>query len=154
MLTPTTRSFRRLAGNQDGTSVVELALVSPFLVLLLTGLIDLSQGISEQFSLKQAVNRGLELVQARPPRAHSEAATVDFSYIQEEAAAAAGVPLEQVIVDVWLQCGEVRQSNYRAVCLHGQDTARYLRIQINKTFEGNAFLGAYPISATGAIRIQ
>lgn len=148
------RNILKLRIAQEGTSVIELALAAPFLALLLTGMIDLSLGLSEQFTLKQAVNRGLELVQARPPRAHSEASAVDFSYVAEEAAAAAQVPVEQVKVDLWLQCGGARQSDYEASCSQGQDAARYLRIRIDKTFQGNVFIGAFPLSATGAIRIQ
>ena len=55
----------RLGADQSGVSTIELAIFLPILATLITGAVDLGQGLSQQFTLQQAVNRSLEMVQAR-----------------------------------------------------------------------------------------
>ena len=145
---------RRLARDESGTSLVEFGFFAPFLALLVGGAIDLSMGLSDRFTLQQAVNRSLEMLQARHAVADADDADVDYSYLEAEAAAAAGVPVEQVSVTRWLECDGVEEEDYSAVCADGEDTARYLELRIDSTFEGQFFLGTTAVVATGAVRIQ
>jgi Flp pilus assembly pilin Flp len=56
-----------LRRDERGTALIEFGFLAPFLAMLAMGVIDLSRGLAERFALQQAVNRSLELVQARPP---------------------------------------------------------------------------------------
>ena len=96
--------LRRLARDEKGVSAIELGVLMPVLVVLVTGIIDLSQGLSERFKMQQAVNRGLEMVQARPPQLDAEDGDIDFDYIRQQAATGAGVPLSKVTLNRWLEC--------------------------------------------------
>lgn len=147
-------NVRRLSEDARGASLVEFALVLPLLVLLVSGIADLGRGLSERFTLQQAVNRSLELLQAHPPRAGANADSVDYSHLAEQAAAAADVSLDHVTISQWLECDNERQSAFDDSCAADEETARYLRLRIDKDFNGTFFLGTYPMVATGAVRVQ
>jgi hypothetical protein len=116
--------------------------------------IDLSRGVAERFTLQQAVNRSLELVQARPAVAGAEAIDVDYSFVRTEAASAAGVSESQVTLTRWLECNGVAKTNVTDTCADGEDTARYLRVRIEKDFQGEFYFDTIPMTATGALRTQ
>jgi Flp pilus assembly protein TadG len=143
-----------LARDERGTSLIEFGLLAPFLAFLTMGVVDLSRGVAERFALQQAVNRSLELVQARPAVAGATATDVDYSFVRTEAASAAGVPESQVTLIRWLECSGVAKTNVTDTCADGEDTARYLRVRIEKDFEGEFYFDTIPMSATGALRTQ
>jgi Flp pilus assembly pilin Flp len=147
-------ALRRLVADQCGASVTELALIAPVLTLFVTGAIDLGEGLSARFSLQQSVNRSLEILQAGPVQGASNSDQTDFSYLINETATTAGVPASQVTMRQWLECDNVPKSRYDDTCDAGQETARYLQLRVNKTFQAHFFLGAYPISAEASVRIQ
>jgi len=144
----------RLARDTRGASLTELALVTPLLFVFFAGIIDLGQGLSERFTMQQAVNRSLELLQAGPQEADAESDQVDYSYLTAEAAAAADVPPENVTLRRWLECDNVPQPDFAGDCDADEDTARYLQLRIEKEYEGWLFLDGYRMAATGAMRIQ
>ena len=143
-----------LARDERGTSLIEFGFLAPFLALLTMGIIDLSRGLAERFTIQQAVNRSLELVQARPAVADADDNEVDYSYVRTEAATAAGVDEDQVTLTHWLECDGVEQQEYTGTCASGEDTARYLRVRIVKDFEGEFYFDTIPMAASGALRIQ
>ena len=143
-----------LARDERGTSLIEFGFLAPFLALLTMGVIDLSRGIAERFATQQAVNRSLELVQARPGVADADDDDVDYSYVRTAAAAAAGVPENQVTLTRWLECDGVEQASVTGTCADGEDIARYLRVRIDKDFEGEFYFGTIPMRASGALRTQ
>ncbi|HEX6374447.1 MAG TPA: TadE/TadG family type IV pilus assembly protein [Allosphingosinicella sp.] len=143
-----------LARDQRGTSLIEFGFLAPFLAVLAMGIIDLSRGLAERFALQQAVNRSLELVQARPAVADAGADDVDYSHVRTEAAAAAAVDEDQVTLTRWLECDGVEQPEVTGTCDDGEDTARYLRVRIVKDFEAEFFFDSIPMSASGALRTQ
>ena len=151
---PAFQALRRLRRDRRGASVTELAFAAPLFALFVTGIIELGQGLSERFTLQQAVNRSLELLQAGPLEGDAEDADIDFSHLVAEAAAAANVPRENVALRRWRECENVPQNEYEGDCGAGQETARYLELRINKPFAGRFFLKGYPMSARGAVRIQ
>ncbi len=153
-LVPFFTHIRRLAPDEGGASLTELALVAPVLALFVTGIIDLGQGLSERFTLQQAVNRSLELLQAGPLEGDADADDVDYSDLITEAAAAANVPRENVRLRRWLECDNAPQANYSGNCDLGQETARYIELRVDKTFSGRFFLDGYPMVAAAAMRIQ
>lgn len=136
-----------------GVSALELALIAPLLVLFLSGLIDVSRAMSERFVLKQAVNRGLEMVQARPPRIEAGHPDYDFSAVRNATATAAGVPPQEVVVRRWLECNGVK----RAVtedCLPEEESARFIELEVTKKYEPHLVRRPFDISARSSVRTQ
>lgn len=133
-----TRRLRRLGGDKGGVSVIELALALPILSVMLVGLVDVASCFSAQMSIQQAAARSLEAVQTGGP-------TDDFAYVRAEAAAAAGVPLSQVVVDSWLECNNVRQAASVTACSGTQVSANYVQVTIN-----GSYTPFFPYSPLGA----
>ena len=77
------RLLPSLARDERGTSLIEFGFLAPFLALLAMGIIDLSRGLAERFAIQQAVNRSLELVQARPAVAGATATDLDYGFAQD-----------------------------------------------------------------------
>ncbi len=120
------RLRRRLVGlgrDVRGLATIELAFVAPMLLLLMLGTIDVSQIVAAQLDLEQAAQRTTDFALSVPPPSQ------DGSALRQEAMAAAGVPLENVTVELYLECDGVRQANFLAPC-QSQIKARFVRIVI------------------------
>lgn len=143
----------KLAADERGTSMVELGIIVPFLALLVAGIIDVSMGLSARFSLQQAVGRSLELVQASPPKAGEDDSDISYEYIKTEAAAAAGTG-STVTLTRWRECNGVKKDDFKASCADGEETARYIEINIKKNYVGTLFLKTVPMEAEGTVRVQ
>ena len=148
------RLLPALARDERGTSLIEFGFLVPFLALLTMGVIDLSRGLAERFALQQAVNRGLELVQARPPLVAADDDDVDYGYVTTEVATAAGVPASQVTLTRWLECDGADSGDVNGTCEAGQDTARYLRVRVTKNFNAEFYYDSIPMAASGTLRTQ
>ena len=171
------RRWRRLAADERGTSVIELAIVAPVLSLITVGIIDISNGYSRRMELVQAVSRTAELVAVNNFKIPKKAdGSPDFSAFKADAAAAAGVEVDQVEVIRWLECNGVEQDDYDGVCepedpaaCDGDDPpadcnpviARYVQIRIDDSFRpmfGAYFArnadGTFPLWAEAAVRVQ
>jgi Flp pilus assembly protein TadG len=138
------RRLRTLARDERGTSLIEFGFLVPFLALLTMGIIDLSRGLAERFAIQQAVNRGLELVQARPAVAAATGSDVDY----------AGVPQTQVTLTTWLECNGNNAGSVNGTCPSGQDVARYLKVRVTKNFTGEFYYDTIPMAASGTLRTQ
>lgn len=155
-------ALRSLAGDRRGVSVVEFALLAPFLGVLIMGIGDMARGFAAKYALEQAAHRALERLVSGTTA--SPAATQTFDYVKAEAAAAAGVPLANVTLETWLECAGVKQTNFTAICGANEEIERYLRVRIDSEFEpmfgdygpfGEAAEdGTVPIFAESALRIQ
>lgn len=143
-----------LARDERGTSLIEFGFLAPFLALLAMGVIDLSRGLAERFTIQQAVNRGLELIQARPVYAAADSDDVDYGFVKTEVAAAAGVPESQVTLVRWLECDGNDSGDVTGTCAGGQDTARYLRVRVTKNFDAEFWFDSIPMAASGTLRTQ
>lgn len=148
------RICRRLARDDRGVSIIEVALFAPVLGVLLMGVTDLSMGYARKLALEQAAFRALEKVQV------GYTAT-SYATIRAEAAAAAGVPESQVTVENWLECNRVRQVSFTGVCPTGQETSRYIGVEIEGTYSprfSSGFMptagGTVPITAAASVRVQ
>jgi Flp pilus assembly protein TadG len=149
------RRLLTLARDERGTSLIEFGFLVPFLALLTMGIIDLSRGLAERFAMQQAVNRGLELIQARPPVAAANGSDVDYSYVKTEVAKAAGnLPESQVTLTRWLECNGNNAGDVNGTCPGGQDVARYLRVRVAKNFKGEFYYASIPMAASGTLRTQ
>lgn len=155
MATLIPRWIRALAADARGTSLVEFAAAAPVFALLVVGVGDISRGFSERLALQQAANRTLEL-------AHLGTRDPDYSYLIQEAAAAADVPESQVGLSQWLECDGTRKA-FDATCDDDEQIARYITLTINSTFTpafgSIAYPGALPdgrvpLVAEASLRVQ
>jgi Flp pilus assembly pilin Flp len=119
---------QRIFPDEKGASVIELGAIVPLLSLLIVGVVDLSMGFSHRLGLEAAAERTLENGISKG------LVNSSFSYLQAEAATAAGVSQNNVTIDAWLECDGTRQTNYSDVCASGQQIARYLSVRIADTF--------------------
>ncbi len=115
MKRPLIRLFRDEAGN----ALVETAIAAPFFAALLTGAADMSSAYAQKIKIQQAAARSIELATASGYNGSA------FSTIQADAATAAGVNASDVVVDKWLECAGVRQTDFAGICATGQLPARY-----------------------------
>jgi hypothetical protein len=107
------------------------------------------------------VGRSLELVQANPPKAGENDSDISYEYIRTEAAAAADTQADiaagrgsTVTLTRWRECNGVKKDDFKASCADGEETARYLEINIKKNYVGSLFLKTVPMEAEGTVRIQ
>jgi Flp pilus assembly protein TadG len=120
--------FPRLVQDERGASIIELALVAPILASLLIGMVDISRAYSHKLKLEQAAQRAIEKVQ------QYQTTTSTYGTLQAEAAAAAGVPTSDVVIDFWLECNGTRAADYNSVCPSGQTYGRWVDVSITGTF--------------------
>ncbi len=154
----------KLGRDQRGTTLIEMALVIPFLASLLIGMVDLSRGYSAKLKLEQAAHRSIEKAM------NGRKDTTLFATLRTEAATAAGVALSAVTVRYWLECDGVDQNtsaatmdaDYGRVCDDGETIARYVNVRINKNyaplfsvrFAGSNADGSFTMRGEAGIRVQ
>ena len=148
--------FSRLWRDEDGVSMIELALALPILALLVTGGADVASGFAAKVALQQATARTIE--KATAGGLNSTA----FQSLQAEGAAAAGVPASAVTVTQWLECDAVKQADFNGACTDTQQVGRYVSIKIDSSYRPtfNFFTwskktnGVVPLTATSSVRVQ
>jgi Flp pilus assembly protein TadG len=119
--------FARLARDERGASIVELALVAPVMASLLVGMVDLSRAYSHKLKLEQAAQRAIEKIQ------QYQTTTSTYGTLQTEAAQAAGAG-STVTIDYWLECDGTRAASYNSSCSTGQTYARWVQVDVTGTF--------------------
>ena len=120
-------ALQGLRRDRRGTSILELGLVLPILMVVLLGLIDVASLYSARMSLQQAAARALERVQVGNSRE-------DFAFVRSEAVAGAGVDPSQVTVNTWLECNQAPQPAATTDCPAGQQRARYVQVAITSAY--------------------
>ena len=128
MLAAFHHGVRRLLRDEAGASLVELSLILPILVMLACGASDLALGYARKLALQQAAARTMEFAFVAGNNNSNLTTT-----LTAEAATAAGVPSNQVTVDLWLECAGVRQSTYTGSCT-GSAPARFVSVTINDNY--------------------
>lgn len=157
--------IRKLARSESGNSLVEMALVAPFLTSLLVGMVDISRAYSSKLQLEQSAQRTIELVMQQAAAAQDYTAA-----LKSEGAAAAGVAESAVTPDNWLECSAdgttwVRDpEGFNDACDASQPYyARYVSVDIAKSykplfsskyFPGASQDGTYTLHGKAGIRIQ
>lgn len=151
------RSFSALLRDIGGTSVVEFALITPALLVVLGGVIDGSRLLVDKLALQQAADRAIGMASI------GGVASGAFAQIQAEAASAAGVPSSNVTVSYWLECDGVRQDMFNANCASGQQVGRFASVTIAGSYTpifpwsaiaANAQGGSIAISGDASVRVQ
>jgi len=152
-----TRLCPALAGDERGTSLIEMAMVAPVFAAMLIGMVDVSRAYSAKLQLEQAAYRSIEKVQ------QYRTTTDTYTTLQAEAASAAGVATSAVTVDPWLECNGTRAASYTGVCPSGQVPTRYITVTIQKMFTpmfGSRFFprantnGTYTLTGQAGLRTQ
>jgi len=157
-----TRFLARIGRDCRGTAIVELALAAPILAALLIGMVDVSRGYSTRLQLEQAAQRSIEKAM------QATKSTSLYVTLKTEGAQAAGVTVDAVDVQYWLECngtrmtGATMESAYNQNCAVGQTYARYLTVEITKSFvpmfavrmAGANADGTYTLKGKAGIRVQ
>ena len=150
--------FRTLLRNDAGSSIVEMALVAPFMAAMLIGMVDLSRAYSTKLELEQAAQRTIEKVMQQ-----TSVASNYTTALKAEGALAAGVAEAAVTPDIWLECNGARAADfYTSSCAPGETVARYVTVDIAKSYTpmfGTKFLGAnangsFTLHGEAGIRVQ
>ena len=149
--------LRRLGRDERGASIIEFALFAPILGLMVMGIADTAMSYATKLRFEQAAYTALEKVAVGSVQ-------TDYSFLREDAATAAGVPVEDVEVDAWLECDGARQTSFTGACDNGQIITRYVRITIDSGYEPSFAYGplaaaarsdgTIPVTASAAVRIQ
>ena len=137
--------LRRLRADERGLSFVEFAAVAPLLGLLIVSVADLGRGYSERFALQQAANNTLELAQ-QGTRAN------DYSFLEAHAEEVS--PGSNATLTQWLECDGTRRPNFTDTCNMGQQTARYVTLELSKPFVPVFTSVGYPKEADGTIALK
>lgn len=154
-----------LLRDERGSSLIEMALVLPFLATLTVGMVDVSRGYSAKLQLEQAAQRSIEKAM------NGDKETALFQTLQAEAMEAAGVPASAVEVRYWLECNGVSQLqsvatmavDYERVCADGVAYARYVSVRIQKTYSpmfrvkrmlGSNADGNFTLTGRAGVRVQ
>ena len=148
--------FARLFADVRGSSIIEMGLVAPFLCAMLVGMVDLSRAYSTKLQVEQAAQRTIEKIQVTSYQSSQDDA------IKAEAAAAAGVAAENVVITSWLQCNNTSTKlAYTASCSGTDPYARYVQIQITKSYTpffrmkwNRTTSGIWTVRGTAGIRTQ
>lgn len=135
-----TSFLARLWSDKAGTSVVELALLTPILAVTLMGVTDVSMAYTRKLALEQAAFRSLERI------AGGNVVLPDYSFLAAEAATAAGVPVANVTVTNWRECNRVTQLTFEGTCPTGEMISQYVRVSIASSYRPMFFGG--PLAAT------
>ena len=162
------RGLFKLARDESGTSIIELALLAPLLATLVIGMTDLSMAFSEKLKLEQVAQRAVEKAMQGM---QGDDSTDIFNTLKAEAATTAGVPQTAVTVRYWLECNGVSQNtsastmqaDYEKVCSNSTHVySRHLNITIEKKFTptfnvrwlGSNSDGTFTVSGEAGLRVQ
>lgn len=140
---------RRLAAlwhDRTGTSVIEMGLILPALVLMVCGAADVGMAFLQQIKIQQAAARTMEMALAFK----SPTISLSNTIIHDEGATAYGIPVadtsNQVVADMWLECAGVRQTNYTDICTTGTPS-RFASVAIT---DNHAWMFASLVPGWGA----
>ena len=144
----------RLIAQERGTTVVELAMAAPLLLLFLMGIVDLSGCVSSRIALQKAADRTLQLVSVKE-------LSRDYAYARTTAATYADVPVQNVTYDAWLECDATRMPSINDICEDGEEVKRLLRVEIRSgyalSFPFSQFApadGVIDVVASSTLRMQ
>jgi len=141
---------RNLRQDEQGASIIELALLMPVLATIVIAMGDLSRAYSTKLQLEQAAYRAIERVQ------QYQSTEATYSLLKTEAVSAAhdagfsDVTDSDVVVDWTLECNGVA-TTYDTSCTGGATQMRWIRVDVTKTFTPsftpisfNRWLGSNP----------
>ena len=158
-----TRNRKPLAQDESGASIIEMALLLPFLASMVVGVADISRAYSQKLILEQAAYRAIEKVQ------QYQASQSTLTALQNEVVSAANdagftdVTTSNVTIDFWLECNGARQTTYNMNCSTGQTQARWISVDVTHNFTpmfassrwpGSNSNGSYTLHGRAGLRTQ
>lgn len=142
---------------ERGNSFIEMAFAAPLLVILVTGMVDISRAVSEKLQVVQVAQRTIERVQ----RSGFQPSDVTVLELEAETAAGAG---SDATVSAWLECGtSTTRLDYSSSCSSDEPYARFVGISITNNFTplfGTEYFpganadGTFTFSGTAGVRVQ
>ena len=172
--------FARLTRNEAGAAVIELALITPVLVLLIIGIVDISSALNRKVALEQGVQRAIEkIMQSTANNTEQDTLRTELicqiNGINDDGSCKAGaITPRDVAITYRLECnaGSGAASNQTSADLSAFDAldcgagatreARYIEAKVTDKyapmfpihFSALDSDGTFHISATGSVRIQ
>ena len=123
------RTLARLGRcEHGGSSMLELAMVTPMLMIMVLGITDGANGFTAKLKLQQAAARTIELATA------GGISSGAFNNLANEASSASGQSSSNVTVTKWLECDGTRQDSFDGTCTGSQQVARYVSVSITGTY--------------------
>ena len=163
-------ALSRLAREQRGAAIIELALAAPFLAALVIGMTDLARGYSTKLQIEQAAQRTVEKVEQQKSVAtsYNTMLSTEATNAMADAGYSSGSGNQQITPDSWLECGSngtwTRQSDFNGSCPNASDiSARYVSVRISRDFSpmfrsrhwpGANSSGNFTVSGFAEVRIQ
>jgi Flp pilus assembly protein TadG len=139
---------KRFGADQDGSTVVEFALVGTFVAVCLVALIDLAAAINSFTKLSSGMRAGSQYALSYPD---------DSDGIKQAIASASSLPASDVTVTTSQFC-ELNGVSGSCAAGGGSGFAKYLSISATYSMQGRYIyaLAAYPqsLSKSIAVRIQ
>lgn len=156
--------FRKLRRDERGASIVELALVAPFMAAMVIGMTDLARAYSMKLQLEQIAQRTIEQVEQQK----SVATSYNTALTAEATAAAADAGFttgNTITPDSWLECGTspTHLTLTDSCTTTGDATARYVSLSISRSYTpffrsrhwpGANSQGNITVSGYAALRMQ
>ena len=149
--------LRALARSRSGSAAVEMVVITPVVAGLLFAALDFSGAWMTRLQLEQAAQRGIEAV------ASKRGVQSSYAYALTEATTAWGKPYKTAVLDNWLECGGVRQTNLTASCGSTQ-RARYVSITMTAEYapflkwgnqiRGNSTNNGFVVAGDVTVRVQ
>jgi hypothetical protein len=142
--------FKRLARDRSGNTLVELAVVSPFIVAITLGVIDFGRGAQTSMSLRSAARVGAEYVSR----------TGDLDKVPAIVADAANLDTATLVVtpNMFCECDGGAGATCGSYCPDGTIARRFISITAAQTF---STLVPYPmvpnpmhLSGRAILRVQ
>ena len=144
------KRFSSLLRNGAGNVTIELALLAPILAAMLIGLVDLSNAFSDKLRLEQIAQRTIEKVMQNSFK------VADVADLETEAEASAGTGSDATVT-YWLECNAVKMtgtSAYTSGCADGEQYARYVQLEITKSYPAMIASTSWTLTGKAGIRIQ
>lgn len=127
---PLLSAFARLPGDKRGTTVIEVAILAPTLVLLALGGFDASRMVARQHELQAGAGDAEQIVLAA-----ASGASTDTTTIQSVLANTLGIPNDSSHITVVKEyrCGTTAALQ-SAVCSSGSYESTYLQVTFHDTY--------------------
>jgi Flp pilus assembly protein TadG len=144
------RLLRRLGGDKSGNTLIELALVTPFIVAITIAVVDFGRGAQASMSLRSAARVGAEYVSR----------TGDLTKVNTVVAEAANLDPASLVVtsNMFCECDGGAAATCGTYCPDGTIARRFVSITAEQTF---ATLVPYPtipspmhLSGRAILRVQ
>jgi Flp pilus assembly protein TadG len=165
-------ALSRLAREQRGAAIIELAFAAPFLAALVIGMTDLARGYSTKLQIEQAAQRTVERIEQQKSvstTSYNSTLTAEATSAMADAGFTSGSGNQQITADSWLECSSngttwTRQPDFSGDCPNASDiTARYISVRISRDFSpmfrsrhwpGATSSGNFRVSGFAEVRIQ